>query len=67
MIHKATIEITVDTDKIPSEGWVRFNIKTDPNVPEEVQMLTIKDYPAALIAAKMMKELGRESTTSRQY
>ena len=54
MIHKAVIEITVDTEKEGTYEWAQFAIKADPKVLEDVKNITLKNYPAVLIAGKIM-------------
>ena len=60
MIHKATIEIVVDTDKDKSEEWVKFAIKAEPKVASDVKNITMENYPAVLIAGKIMELLQDE-------
>lgn len=55
MIQKATVEITVDTEKQGTPEWCKFAIKGDPKVPRGVKEITVKNYPAVLIAAKIME------------
>lgn len=66
MIHKATIEITVDTDKLGTEDWCKFAIKADPKVPKEVKEITVDNYPAVLIAGKMLEILVDELKDEKQ-
>jgi hypothetical protein len=56
MIHRAMIEIVVDTEKQGTEDYVSFQIKADQKVPEEVELITLKNYPAVMIAAKIMDD-----------
>ena len=66
MIHKATIEIVVDTDKDKSEEWVTFAIKADPKVASDVKHINMENYPAVLIAGKIMELLNDELKGFRQ-
>ena len=60
MIHKANIEIVVDTEKEKSEEWVTFAIKAEPKIASDVKNITMENYPAVLIAAKIMELLQDE-------
>ena len=66
MIQKATIEITVDTDKLGTEDWCSFAIKADPKVPKEVKTITAENFPAVLIAGKILELLTEELKDEKQ-
>ena len=55
MIHRAMIEITVNTEKLGTDEWVTFQIKADPKVPPVVDNIHFYNYPAVLIAGKIME------------
>ena len=55
MIQKATLEIVVDTEKLGTQEWVTFAVKADPKVPKDVQTITADNYPAVLIAGKILE------------
>lgn len=56
MIHRAMIEIVVDTEKQGTEEYCQVSIKADPKVPASVETITLKNYPAVVIAAKIMDD-----------
>lgn len=56
MIHKAMIEIVVDTEKQGTEEYCQVSIKADPKVPASVETITLKNYPAVMIAAKIIDD-----------
>ena len=61
MIHKASIEIVVDTEKEKSEEWVKLSIKADPKVNmAKTTHINMENYPAVLIAAKIMELIEDE-------
>lgn len=66
MIHKARIEIEVDTEKQGTDGWVSFQIKADPKVPAKVQNIHMHNYPAVLIAGKIMQLFTNELADFKQ-
>lgn len=66
MIHKAIIEIEVDTAKHGEDGWVNFQIKADPKVPNNVQNIHMHNYPAVLIAGKIMELFTNELADFKQ-
>lgn len=67
MIQKATLEITVDTEKLGTAEWVHFAVKADPRVPKEVKEITADNYPAVLIAGKILELFCGSLEDQKEY